>query len=165
MNIKKNNLVFIFLLISFFIVIQGPNILNNFKNEGKELKKIKAILIRDGSEFTFPPQENSVVLFWASWCAPCKLEMKRLQDSIENGNLQSKQVYAYNPFEKLNIVKSFVKEQDYDFQFFTSDPPLESLVEINATPTYLWIEKDKIFRMSTGISLIQLFWLEFFLKP
>lgn len=164
MKKQKYNLIFTFLLISFFLVIQGPNIFNNFNMQGSKLRPLKTKLINTESALTFPTQENSVVLFWATWCAPCKLEMKRLQQSIEDKEIRPSQVYAYNPFENNSTIKKFLNHSHYDFQFIETTPALEEIVPVKATPTYLWLQKNTIYRMTTGISIVNLWWLEFFLK-
>ncbi len=163
MKKNKHNLIFTFLLIAFFLIIQGPNLINNFQMQGSTLDKLNAQNIATNEEFLFPPNGNSVVIFWATWCAPCKLEMKRLQSSIEAKEIKPKQVFAYNPFEETPVIKKFISEHKYDFQFFSSQPALEKVVKVKATPTYLWLEKNKIYRMTTGISLINLWWLNSFL--
>lgn len=164
MKKQRHNLIFTLLFIAFFLLIQGPNLLNNFKMQGTQLEEIEAKLVSDGSTINFPPENNSVVLFWATWCAPCKLEMKRLQQSIDNKDIKASQVYAYNPFEAHDVIKKFINQTPYDFQFIETKPALEKLVHVKATPTYLWLEKNHIYRMTTGISIVNLWWLEYFLN-
>ena len=161
---KKTNLIFTFLLIAFFLVIQGPNLLNNFRQQGSKLTTLEAKLIKNDSSIIFPAQGNSVVLFWATWCAPCKLEMKRLQQSIDNKEIKASQVYAYNPFENNVVIKKFLSKTHYNFQFIKTRPPLDKIVGAKATPTYLWLTNNTIYRMTTGISLVNIWWLEFFLR-
>lgn len=164
MKKQKHNLIFTILFIAFFLVIQGPNLINNFQMQGSQLKEMEAKLVANDKDVTFPPENNSVVLFWATWCAPCKLEMKRLQQSIENKDIKATQVYAYNPFETHDVIKKFISQSHYDFQFIETKPSLEKIVHVQATPTYLWLEGNHIYRMTTGISIVNLWWLEYFLN-
>lgn len=164
MKKNKYNIIFTILIIAFFLVVQGPNLLNNFKTQGTKLEELETKLIASGKALQFPPKRNSVILFWATWCAPCKLEMKRLQASINSKEIPAKQVFAYNPFEEKSMIKKFIKDHHYDFQFIETNPAIEKVITVKATPTYLWLEKNKIYRMTTGISLINLWWLEYFLK-
>ena len=163
---NKNNIIFTILAIAFFLIIQGPNLVNNFQAQGSKIKNlsIQKIGIKkpDENQFSLQDQKN-VILFWASWCAPCKLEMKRLHSSIKSGSIDSKKVWAYNPFENISTIKKFIKTNEYDFQFIKADPPLEKVLNIKATPTYLWLDGSTIYRMTTGISFINLWWLEYFL--
>ncbi len=163
---KKHNIIFTALAVLFFLIIQGPNLVNNFQAQGSIIEDLtiqkygmKSPLDNDLSI----QDQKTVILFWASWCAPCKLEMKRLQSSISSGSIDSKKVWAYNPFENSSTIKKFIQTNDYDFQFIKTDPPLETVLDIKATPTYLWLDGPKVYRMTTGISLINLWWLEYFL--
>lgn len=162
---KKQNLFFSLLLLVFLGITIGPNLVNNLQQQGKKLEKLNATEIISSKTISFPPQGTHVVLFWATWCAPCKLEMKRLKSAIKDGDLPQERVWAYNPFENKDVIKNFITKNSYPFHFITTKPKLEESLNIRATPTYLWINEDKtIYRMTTGISFINLLWLEYFLN-
>ncbi len=163
MKLKKQNLAFYILLIAFFLVIQGPNLWNNFKMQGESIEKMEAILIKNNQAISFPANDNSVVLFWATWCAPCKLEMNRLQNAIDAGDISPLKVWAYNPFEDVETSKKFIAKSNYKFQFIATNPDIGKALNIKATPTYLWLQGNQVYRMTTGISIINLYWLEYFL--
>ncbi|MCI4660730.1 MAG: TlpA family protein disulfide reductase [Neomegalonema sp.] len=79
------------------------------------------ILLGDGAETNLPAQKGqvSVLVFWATWCAVCKLEMPQIEalagtidgvqflpislDSGEDARAKVAQYYARSGFEKLPV--------------------------------------------------------------
>lgn len=85
---------------------------------------VQDFTLRDvnGKQVSLSDHKGEVVLlsFWATWCGPCKVEMKHLQEMYEDLNEKQEK-----PFEILSIssddarqaslAKRYVKQKRYDF--------------------------------------------------
>jgi cytochrome c biogenesis protein CcmG/thiol:disulfide interchange protein DsbE len=127
--------------------------LENSSLEGKIINSSEVVLYNDSTHTQFPPQSGkSVTLFWASWCGPCKVEMNRYKASVEEKKIPASSIFAINPFENEKEILKFIKENDYPFQFIGSENTKDMKVE--ATPTTLFLDGEKITSVSTGMSVI-----------
>lgn len=148
--------------------MHGPRIYNNFKNEDQTITPINhSVLLNPGTSLEFPLQnKNSLIIFWASWCAPCKLEMNRLKKSVEEKKISPDQIFAINPFEEKEIELAFINKEKYPFIFLRDElNTLKIQLKIEQTPTVLLFEKTHLKKISSGISLIGIFQAETFLSP
>jgi cytochrome c biogenesis protein CcmG/thiol:disulfide interchange protein DsbE len=159
---KKSNLVLL-VLITFLAIKQGPVILNNFKNEGIFIPVNQYQVIASNDKAVFPTDGNSIVIFWASWCGPCKIEMQRLKTSVEEGKIRKGPIYAINAFETSAEVEVFISQNNFPFIFLDA-PLLNSILKIKATPTVVFLSKNKVISSSSGMSLTGIWKAESFLK-
>ena len=161
----KSNLITLIILV-FALYIQGPTVLKNFQAEGTKLEteeynEISAKGIKE--KVLFPPQNlNSMTIFWATWCAPCKLEMQRLKSSVENGKIPKGLIFAINPFETTATVVNFLKENNFPFTFIDATNVSQRL-NISSTPTTLFIQKNEIISMKSGLSFVGIWRAEYFI--
>lgn len=119
-------------------------------------KKVSALI--------FPPENQKVLaIFWASWCGPCKIEMNRLKQSVLNGKIANDKIYAINPFEGFSEIEKFLSKNDYPFIFMNS-PDLSRRLNIQVTPSTLFIENNRVSSMESGMSLIGIWRAELFLN-
>ena len=102
------------------------------------------------SEAEFP----AVVMFWDSTCAPCRVEMKRVQTAINRGAIPAGRVLAVNIGEAKGAVERFARQADFQFQYFAEPKKedLEQLGPISGTPSLLYIDAAKSVRWrSAGV--------------
>ncbi len=159
----KNLLYFVGVI--YLVISVYPRISNNFAKEGERIEVQEYQIIEAGStnkKLVFPPQQRSIAIFWATWCAPCKLEMKRLSNSVDKGAIPAGSIVAINPFESTDKIRSFLKEESFPFTFI-EDRGLSQALNVNTTPTTLFIEDKKIFSLSSGLSFIGIWKAEQFL--
>lgn len=160
MNLKSkwlsvNNIVTA-LVLGLLLYIQIPSILNNVKNEGMPLtagtfNQITPQGIKQS--IAFPPGDsNAIVIFWATWCPPCKLEMARLKESVESGKIPNNKIFAINPFEEKQTISRFLSKKNYPFIFLEA-PEISRMLKIEKTPTTLFLKAGKISSMSSGLSI------------
>lgn len=151
--LERSNIVTA-LFFLFLLTTQLPSLIKNFGATSQIIPVSEYPEVLSGKPITFPPpQANSVTIFWASWCGPCKLEMNRFKKSVENNRIPADKIFAINPFESELEARNYLLKNNFPFTFITA-PEIVKMLEIDKTPTILLIEKQKILSMSSGISLI-----------
>ncbi len=148
-----------------FVYLFGERIVYNFENEGTSIET-QAFFDLEGNKYFYPNNnEKNVIIFWASWCTPCKVEMDRLQRSITEGKIPAKKILAINPFESIEDIKKFNKIYNYQFKFLIQENnQMAKQLKVSNTPTIVFFDGLKIKKMSSGISLTGILAAEKFLK-
>ncbi|MBD3225547.1 MAG: redoxin domain-containing protein [Caldithrix sp.] len=83
----------------------------------------------DGKPFIFSENldhDATIIVFWATWCAPCKKEFPALQalkEQYENKSIQIIAISEDSP-RSLSKVKMFARSHSYDFKYLV-DPNQE----------------------------------------
>jgi thiol-disulfide isomerase/thioredoxin len=87
-----------------------------------------------------------LVSFWATWCAPCKKEMRFLEEFHQKYNENSFRVLAISTDspKSMSKVKSYIRAKKYTF-LVGIDPNQEIAKKMNAPlmPTTLILNKDR----------------------
>lgn len=102
----------------------------------------------DGGEIGLADLRGQVAVlnFWATWCAPCRLEMPALQSRAEkfHGRLR---VLAINFDEPEEDVRAFVDELGLTFDVLL-DPgaQVQSLYRIRGYPTSYFVDEEGVIR-------------------
>ncbi len=159
-----NNFVF-FIACIYAAYSLIPVMKNNFSQEGQNISTQEYQTISTGGpseKILFPTMARSIAIFWATWCAPCKLEMIRLSSSVKKGKIPEGAIIAINPFESPKEVKAFLKDHAFPFTFI-EDNGISRVLNVNVTPTTLFIENQKVVNLSSGLSFIGIWKAEQFL--
>lgn len=85
--------------------------------------------------------------FWATWCAPCRIEMPVFQNSFEDheGDLS---VITINNSESKEDVQAFVDELGLTFDFLLDpEAEIQQLYQISGYPTTFIIDSDGVIRV------------------
>jgi thiol-disulfide isomerase/thioredoxin len=152
------------LVIGFVIYTQAPVIYSNFDKENTTISSYQADVYSKSETILFPPNNKSIVIFWASWCAPCKFEMDRFKSAILDKDIPSKYIYAINPFESKKEIEKFITQNKYPFIFIQSNQSLIRQLGVKGTPTVLFLSKNRVKRLTTGISPLGILKAEWFLE-
>lgn len=92
-------------------------------------------------------QEQPIVLnFWASWCAPCRLEMPHLQTVSEqfNGRVA---ILGTNQGESVAEISAFATELGLTFPLLVDTNGLVNReYDVRALPTTIFIDRDGVVR-------------------
>lgn len=154
--------IVVFVITLFY---QTPAMGSSFKNnEIKILSKDYSVISdKKQSLIKFPPEGKSIVLFWASWCGPCKIEMARLSSSVESGKIKATQIFAINPFETLVDTAKFVLANKYLFTFLDATD-LGYDLSISSTPTTMFLEGERVMSRNSGMSFLGIWQAEKHLK-
>jgi peroxiredoxin len=101
----------------------------------------------DGQRVRLSELRGQVVLinFWATWCAPCRLEMPAIQDRYERGGFE---VLAVDFDESPELVQAFVNELGLSFPVLL-DPgaDIQKLYQVRGYPTSFFIDTEGIIRI------------------
>lgn len=143
------------------LVLRGPIFIEHFQKEGTLIHPVTI----DGK--LFPPRaERSVMIFWASWCGPCTLELKRINSAILAGELSPKNLYAVNMGEERKLVERTVAERHYVVPVIQdASGELARSLSVQATPTVAFIKEDgRIKWLSSGLSPMLIYRIKSFQK-
>lgn len=108
---------------------------------------------------TFKMSENlnhdaTIIIFWATWCVPCKKEFPELQalkEKLTDKDLQIIAISKDSP-RSLTKVKNFVKTHTFDFIYLLDPDGLESskLLVNNVPHTMVVNSEGKVTYNLTG---------------
>lgn len=106
------------------------------------------------------------MIFWATWCGPCTLELKRINNAVINKEIDPRYIYAVNMGEETTLVNAEFAKRQYKFQsYYDFDKNLARQLQIEVTPTVLFIdEKQTLKWISSGISPTLVYRIQNFLE-
>lgn len=164
MNVIKKKLptIITLFLIGFVAYRQGPIWWKTYKQIGITLPSHLGVDLK--TQDIIPEiNENYILLYWASWCAPCKLEMQRLAHSVETKSIKADYILALNVFEDDITIEKFIEKNHYPFRFIRPSKELRQSVEVLATPSSFLVKDNRIIWANSGLSFIGIWIAELFL--
>ena len=116
---------------------------------------------------TIPSNQKQVLIFWATWCGPCSVELSRIQNLIDQNQIKKESVLAISIGESPQVVSAYAENKKYTFPVAIDlDGTVASLYGVNGMPTILLVNENKeIHWMTTGISPSLELRLKSFLDP
>jgi peroxiredoxin len=89
-----------------------------------------------------------LINFWATWCAPCRLEMPAIQDRFESYRNEGFEVIAVNFDESSEQVHAFADELGLTFSLLL-DPggKIQRAYKIRGYPTSFFVDSSGIIRV------------------
>lgn len=121
------------------------------------MQKIE-VLSADGSKAVqdlMNGEPRRILIFWATWCGPCKVELARAQNLIDDGKLRAQDILAVSAFEESDLLLQTARERKYTFPIgVDSEGALARQLDISGTPTTVFVEEGKVARISMGLSLL-----------
>lgn len=141
-------------VILFVLATRGPAWVDSWRQQGGVAAHATLIDVR-GDTMEFPPANGpGVVVFWATWCGPCEVELGRLARSVSEGKIDPEKIYAISFGEDMSLVKKISAERGYPFRILVdSTGALVRAFKVAATPTVVFLENgDKISWVSEGLS-------------
>lgn len=140
--------------ILFLFAIKLPSIYAHFKSEGTVASDF-SLLMNNGEEFNSQAMaSNKVIVFWATWCPPCELELSRINDLVKEKRISADSVLAISISEEKQTVDRVVSERGYQFQVgYDFDGQVARKFSVAGTPTVVFLNADKTIRwITTGLS-------------
>ena len=122
-KIIKITIIFllIFILGIFFLSLNKNSNYNTESLVGNKLGEIELVSFEDDSIFTnddFKKNSFTLINFWASWCAPCRIEHPLLMELSKENNIKILGVNFKD--KKINALK-FLKELGDPYEYLTRD--------------------------------------------
>lgn len=110
------------------------------------------LLQMDGAMFDFSKHkypDATILLFWATWCSPCKKEMAQLENLVARYGKDKVGIIAIAEDKPLTVarVAPFIKSHSYAFIFLLdTDQEFASRLLVDALPHTCIIDKDRKIR-------------------
>ena len=122
-KIIKITIIFllIFILGIFFLSLNKSSNYNTESLVGNKLGEIELASFEDDSIFTnddFKKNSFTLINFWASWCAPCRVEHPHLMELSKENNIKILGVNFKD--KKINALK-FLKDLGDPYEYLTKD--------------------------------------------
>ena len=146
--------IIIILVIGFAILQRVPDVLYHIKSENQRVPSFKAHLITGEVIDSEAIKANQVLVFWATWCEPCKLELWRINRMIESKEIAAESVIAISSFEDYDLVKRVSFDRGYKFQIgLDPNGQIANQFQITGTPTIVIFGRNlEIKWFTTGLS-------------
>ena len=122
-KIIKITIIFllIFILGIFFLSLNKNSNYNTESLIGNKLGEIELVSFEDDSIFTnddFKKNSFTLINFWASWCAPCRIEHPQLMELSKENNIKILGINFKD--KKINALK-FLKDLGDPYEYLTRD--------------------------------------------
>lgn len=144
----------IVLILGYLLYQRAPGIYQNISIENKLAPEFRVPLLT-GEVFEISKMsQKKVIVFWATWCGPCDLELGRLNNLIKANKIKNSDVLAISISEAQRTVENAVRLRGYQFDVAAdTDGSIASLFKVVGTPTIVFIDENRIIQwMTTGIS-------------
>lgn len=158
---RKWNDWFLLVTLTFVLMMRGPSLLDHFSRQGTRVNPV----VFNGQLFP-APNVKSVLVFWASWCGPCTIELGRIQKAIEQQEISPIHIYAINTGESQAVINKVINERKFKIPIVVDEfGILSRLFNVTATPTIIFIdESGKVDWISSGLSPSLIYRIKSFLK-
>ena len=122
-KIIKITIIFllIFILGIFFLSLNKSSNYNTESLIGNKLGEMELVSFEEDSIFTnddFKKNSFTLINFWASWCAPCRIEHPQLMELSKENNIKILGVNFKD--KKINALK-FLKDLGDPYEYLTRD--------------------------------------------
>tara|TARA_X000000950_G_C13517857_1_gene498369 strand:- start:104 stop:619 length:516 start_codon:yes stop_codon:yes gene_type:complete len=139
-------LIFIFILSVFFIGLNRDTSYNTANQINKEIPDFKVSYLNKENFLTkndLRKNNYTLINFWASWCAPCRVEHPVLIRLSEEKNIK---IVGVNFKDKKEQAKNFLGELGNPYEVSTKDPNGKQsvLFGIYGIPESILINKELI---------------------
>ena len=105
----------------------------------------------DGKALPATALQNKAVLviFWATWCPPCRRELPELQALYEKHRNQGLEILALSIDADAFTVEEFWKDHEYDFPVALRAPGHTQVFgPVRGTPTLYLIDRKGVLRLA-----------------
>lgn len=158
--------IILWAVVAFALYQKVPGWIANYEVEGKKVESFP-VVDENGESLSLPVAgKKQVVIFWATWCGPCTVELSRFNAAVKKGELQPADVIAVSLGEEPSLVFREAKTRDYGFTVRADPEGLSARsLEVQGTPQTFHINAEgKVVHASVGLSLFPVWRASMFLK-
>lgn len=140
---RANIFTIILVLFAGFVLYQNvPVMIRLYNTQGRMAPSAGVVGISPQQLVQIPQTKKQVLVFWATWCGPCKVELARINRLIKNKEIAADAVLAISVAENPALVAAFAKEHDYQFSVaLDPDGKAARLYQVSGTPTIFLIDE------------------------
>lgn len=143
------------LVIGFLLYQRIPTWIEQYKQQDFPAPSTSIQRLEDQQAFQIPLHGRSQLLvFWATWCGPCTIELGRIQRLINLKKIDATQVVAISSGENIETIKQHLETKDYTFPIAVDlDYSAAKAYNVKGTPTLALIDSKGIVTwMTMGLS-------------
>lgn len=146
--------VLIYAVLAFVIFTKAPEYYRQYKLQQSPAPEFFAAGLEGAAFNSATLSQKTILVFWATWCGPCTIELSRLNDLVKDRVIKHDQVLAISIGEQADTVRAAVQERGYLFHVATDEQgTAANAFGVRGTPTVIFIdESKKINWMTTGLS-------------
>jgi len=115
---------------------------------GKRAPDFKLQTVFGNKSFSLKSEKGKIVIidFWASWCAPCKKSLPKLEQLQSEYNIDLK-IFAINIDDDVTNAQIFLKQNRINLTaLYDKNKSIVEIFDIEAMPTAFIIDRDGIIR-------------------
>lgn len=144
-----------------------PVIINQYRQERTAAPTFSLPLLNGETFILANEHKPLVIVFWATWCVPCELELARINAMIEEGKIPPDSVLAISSQEDTQVIQKVASSRNYRFHLgIDQSGDLVKAFNIVGTPTVIFLDSaQQIEWMTTGLSPLLTWRIEKFLNP
>lgn len=154
-EIKARVFSFLFFgLLVYFVYAKLPGLYHNFSLQNNPAP-VASLMSVSAEPIEFPENgKKTILIFWATWCGPCKVEMSRLNKMMMQGLIRPGQLIAVNIGEDQETVAAFLRKENYQFKVAMDVSNLVAdSYKVSGTPTVVFIDENaQVNWVTTGVS-------------
>jgi len=141
-------------VIAFLFFSKVPSIIQNFSLEKRAFKNNLPIYVKDTNfSETQSLSSKKVVVFWATWCPPCKIELDKLNQMILDKKISYNSVHAISIENDFELVKNHILKSNYLFTWsLDKEGEMARNYQISSTPTLMLVNNDVIEYVTNGVT-------------
>lgn len=156
----------IWVLMLFLLSQRIPSWITNYRVEGKLVEPFVVFNAEDAPQTLPLLQKKQIIIFWATWCKPCELELSRFNRAVADKEISADSVVAVSVGEEPSAVFAEVRSRGYLFPVFAdlASRSTQSL-EVQATPQVYHVDVDrKVSYATMGVSPLAIMRARWFLR-
>ncbi|WP_374033078.1 TlpA family protein disulfide reductase [Bdellovibrio bacteriovorus] len=131
-----------------------PGVIENFKKQNQPAPSFVVPLLGGSLFESQKAGKPLVIVFWATWCGPCEVELSRVQKLVDDKVIPADSVLAVSSLEDRDLVQSTVNQRKYSFLVGVDiSGQVAGQYGVRATPTTALLDKNhQLTWITTGLS-------------